>query len=368
MTTQIIQNPGSAPTLLATNLPKASNFYISYFILFGLAQAALQLLNIVPLLMYTLLGKLLDKSPRKKYNRYVNIPGLGWGSAYPKFTLLGVIAITYACIAPLILGFATIGFCLLYLMFRYNFLFVLGNKTDLKGEGYARALKQLLTGVYLSALCLIGLFAIGCSKNAISAGPLAIMIVFLVIVIIFQFLLDRALAPLEQTMPLELLQGNKYSTTVVEQIMDEHEMKQDQMEAGSSNRGNSVPEFVKHEGDAPQPKKKPFNALSRTVEPMLLKFYEANKSIAPAEGDHNIPAYTSEEYEQAYLNPAITSPAPIVWLAKDPAGVSKILVQENREAGIESTDAHAEMDEKNKLVWREEKVREAPLWLRPVRY
>jgi len=368
VTTQIIQNPGSAPTLLATNLPKASNFYISYFILFGLAQAALQLLNIVPLLMYTLLGKLLDKSPRKKYNRYVNIPGLGWGSAYPKFTLLGVIAITYACIAPLILGFATIGFCLLYLMFRYNFLFVLGNKTDLKGEGYARALKQLLTGVYLSALCLIGLFAIGCSKNAISAGPLAIMIVFLVIVIIFQFLLDRALAPLEQTMPLELLQGNKYSTTVVEQIMDEHEMKQDQMEAGSSNRGNSVPEFVKHEGDAPQPKKKPFNALSRTVEPMLLKFYEANKSIAPAEGDHNIPAYTSEEYEQAYLNPAITSPAPIVWLAKDPAGVSKILVQENREAGIESTDAHAEMDEKNKLVWREEKVREAPLWLRPVRY
>merc|ERR1711939_891618 len=123
-----------------------------------------------------------------------------------------------------------------------------------------------------------------------------------------------------------------------------------------------------HGRDAPQPKKKPFNALSRTVEPMLLKFYEANKSIAPAEGDHNIPAYTSEEYEQAYLNPAITSPAPIVWLAKDPAGVSKILVQENREAGIESTDAHAEMDEKNKLVWREEKVREAPLWLRPVRY
>nr|KAK5440428.1 phosphate metabolism protein 7 [Exophiala xenobiotica] len=368
VTTQILQNPGSAPTLLATNLPKASNFYISYFILFGLAQAALQLLNIVPLLMYTFIGKLLDKTPRKKYNRYLNIPGLGWGSTYPKFTLLGVIAITYACIAPLILGFATIGFSLLYLMFRYNFLFVLGNKTDLKGEGYARALKQLLTGVYLSAICLIGLFAIGCSKSAISAGPLAIMIVFLVIVIIFNFMLDRALAPLEQTMPLELLEGNKYSTTVVEQIMDEHEMKQDQMEAGSSNRDNSFPEMVKHEGDAPQPKKKPFNALSRRVEPMLLKFYEANKSIAPAEGEHNIPAYTSEEYEQAYLNPAISSPAPVVWLAKDPAGVSKILVQENREAKIESTDAHAELDEKNKLVWHEETVREAPLWQRPVRY
>ncbi|KAK6364230.1 uncharacterized protein PV06_02523 [Exophiala oligosperma] len=368
VTTQIIQNPGSAPTLLATNLPKASNFYISYFILFGLAQAALQLLNIVPLLMYTLVGGLLDSTPRKKYNRYISIPGLGWGSTYPKFTLLGVIAITYACIAPLVLGFATIGFCLLYLMFRYNFLFVMGNKTDLKGEGYSKALKHMMIGVYLASICLIGLFAIGCSKSAVSAGPLAIMVVFLVVVIIFQFLLDRALSPLEKTMPLELLQGNKFSTTVVEQIMDEHEMKQDQMESGSASQEKSVPEFVKTEGDAPQPKNKPFNFLSRRLEPMLLKFYEANKSITPAEHDHNIPAYTSEEYEQSYLNPAITSPAPLIWLAKDPAGVSKVLVQENREASIDSTDSHAELNEKNKLVWNEDELRQAPLWRRPVRY
>ena len=34
--TQIIDNPSSATTLLAENLPKASNFYISYFILQGL--------------------------------------------------------------------------------------------------------------------------------------------------------------------------------------------------------------------------------------------------------------------------------------------------------------------------------------------
>ena len=47
---------------------------------------------------------------------------------YPKFTLLGVIAVTYSCIAPLILGFATIGISLFYVMFRYNFLFVLGAK------------------------------------------------------------------------------------------------------------------------------------------------------------------------------------------------------------------------------------------------
>jgi calcium permeable stress-gated cation channel len=89
--TQIIEAPTQAPLLLARNLPKASNFYISYFILFGLATAAMQLLNIMPLLFIAILGKVLDKTPRKMYNRYVSLSGIGWGTFYPKFLNLGVI-------------------------------------------------------------------------------------------------------------------------------------------------------------------------------------------------------------------------------------------------------------------------------------
>jgi hypothetical protein len=88
---QIVSDPTSAVSLLAENLPKASNFYISYFILFGLMNAAMQLLQIAPLLFFLVLGNILDKTPRKMYNRYVNLGGLGWGSLYPKFTNLGVI-------------------------------------------------------------------------------------------------------------------------------------------------------------------------------------------------------------------------------------------------------------------------------------
>ena len=381
VTTQIVQNPKSAPTLLATNLPKASNFYISYFILFGLMQAALQLLNIVPLLIYVLLGKFLDKTPRKKYNRFTNMAGIGWGSTYPKFTLLGVIAVTYSCIAPLVLGFATIGFCLLYMMFRYNWLFVFGNKIDMKGEAYSRALKQLMTGVYLASLCLIGLFAIGCSKSAASAGPLAIMVAFLIVVMIFQFMFDRAIAPLEQHLPLELLNSNHYSTKIMEQSMDgqlKHE--QDNAGAGASTHGHSAfpteTGYSKEEevGDQPgqkmQSKSPPFTSLSRRIEPLALKFYDSNKKIVPDSADSEdwVPGYTSEEYECSYVNPAVADQKPVIWLAKDKGGVSGLMVAENREAGIDSSDAHAEFDEKNKLVWNEDKYKEMPLWQRIVRY
>ena len=89
--TKIVQDPTGAPQLLAKNLPKASNFYIAYFILKGLLTAVLQLLSIVPLLSNVILGKILDKTPRKKYNRYVNLAGVDWGVSYPMFTNLGVI-------------------------------------------------------------------------------------------------------------------------------------------------------------------------------------------------------------------------------------------------------------------------------------
>jgi len=298
----------------------------------------------------------------------MKLAGLGWGSTYPKFTNLGVIALSYSCISPLILGFSTVGFALLYLMFRYNFLFVFGNDIDMKGESYTRALKQLLTGVYLSTICLIGLFGIGVSKSKSSIGPVIVMVVFLVTVIIFQFLLDRALAPLEQHIPLDLLSENKFSNMLVEQIMeDEHQLKQGQPSA------DPVSEKTNTNGNAAQPdpkaEPKPFNFLSRRLEPLIQKSYEFNKSIVPqTDSEMAIPGYTSEEYEQAYLNPSITSPRPVIWLAKDKCGVSKVLVQQNKEAGLLSTDEHAEFDDKNKLIWNEETAMQAPIWERPVRY
>jgi hypothetical protein len=89
--TQIINKPASAPTLLAENLPKASNFYLSFFIVYGLGQASMQLLAIGSLAMIAFVGPFLDKTPRKQYKRWFSLAGLGWGSEYPKWTNLGII-------------------------------------------------------------------------------------------------------------------------------------------------------------------------------------------------------------------------------------------------------------------------------------
>ncbi|KAI9796523.1 MAG: hypothetical protein M1825_000611, partial [Sarcosagium campestre] len=131
--TKIIADPGSTPNLLATNLPSASNVYIAYFIVQGLTISSGALLQIVGLILSKVLGRLLDSTPRKIYKRWSTLSGLGWGTVFPLFTNMAVICITYSCIAPLMLGFATVGLWLIYFMYRYNLLFVYNANIDTKG-------------------------------------------------------------------------------------------------------------------------------------------------------------------------------------------------------------------------------------------
>ena len=89
--TSIQHQPAQAATLLAQGLPRASNFYISYIIVYGLSGAAGAFLNIGGLVVSILLGMFLDKTPRKKFNRYLGLSGLQWGSVFPVYTNIGLI-------------------------------------------------------------------------------------------------------------------------------------------------------------------------------------------------------------------------------------------------------------------------------------
>lgn len=89
--TKIFDSPGDAPMLLAESLPTASNFYISYFILQGLTISSRAVAQVFVVILFNVLGKLLDKTPRKMYKRFVSLKGLGWGAIFPIYTLLTVI-------------------------------------------------------------------------------------------------------------------------------------------------------------------------------------------------------------------------------------------------------------------------------------
>ncbi|KAK1828790.1 hypothetical protein QBC39DRAFT_374387 [Podospora conica] len=194
----IIKNPLSITELLSQNLPKASNFYLSYILVQSLAAGCGNLVNFFDLFRHQVIGNA-TINPRKRFYRWRKLTQIHWGAEFPRFTNMGVIALSYSCIAPLILIFAGLGMFFLSYVYRYNVLFVYSSELDTLGLFYPRALMHLMFGLYVAEIVLIGLFAL---KAAI--GPVVLMAIFLIFTALVHISLSDAVTPLLFSLPRTL--------------------------------------------------------------------------------------------------------------------------------------------------------------------
>lgn len=362
VTTKIMKDPTSAPSLLAGSLPLAANIYISYFIVQGLTIAAGALLQIVGLILFKVLGKILDSTPRKMYKRFSSLTGLGWGTLFPIYTNLTVIgkfrirvaqhqdyansrtAITYSVIAPLMLGFAAIGLYLLYLATRYNLLFVYNAKIDTKGLVYPRALQQITVGIYLSIVCMIGLF--GVSQ---AAGPAVLMVLFLVGSILFHVSLNGAINPLLNTLPQSLDVEEEALLALEDGTTNGVGGHDGKHGVGSATNGAESTTSA-GKGLPPPPHKKP-NFIVKWLFPTVYTDYFTLRRLVPRDfADIN---YPPEIERNAFYNPAVASRTPLLWIPRDEMGISSQEIAHTSRV-IPMSDEGAFLDEKGNVKFNEE--------------
>ncbi|TKA70208.1 hypothetical protein B0A49_04808 [Cryomyces minteri] len=358
----IISNPTSVTTLLAQQIPKASNFYLAYFVLQGLGVVSSLLVGLVGLIVFFVLGKLLDKTPRKMYKRWVQLSGVGWGTVFPIYTNLFVIAICYACIAPLVLAFAAIGLWFFYFAYRYNLLFVSNANIDTKGLVYPRALQQLFVGLYVAELCLIGLFAIKAGTPG-AIGPLILMIVLLVFTALYHISLNAAIDPLMKYLP-KSLDAEERRLLDIENGGETGTLVDDESGYRKEHLGvqNARTHGADAEGLGPAPHKKP-NFLTKFLRPDVYTDYATMRRLVPKDV---VVQYEPEIERDAYFNPAIKSRTPLLWIPRDAAGVSRQEVNDTSKV-IPITDEGAFFDEKNRITWDAEGGR-PPIWEPKVYY
>ncbi|RYP44288.1 hypothetical protein DL768_009238 [Monosporascus sp. mg162] len=353
------RDPGSIPELLARQLPKASNFYLTYFIVQGTTSAADNLLNYSDLIEYLLLDFFFDKTPRQKFSRYTGLKGMAWGKVFPKFANFAIIAIAYSCIAPLVLGFAAAGLALYYFSYRYSFFFVVQPKIDTKGQAYALALQHLLTGAYIGQLALAGLFAL---RQA--TGPTIIIAVLFMATIIFNALMNRYLTPLEKFLPTELVRAAEADQESAPLLRsdDDVEAQAESHIQRLGRRAHVPPGLAQHA----------LRPLASFLEPRIFASYQALRSWLRKGDYHAIvddtPAYKEEDLRKAYLNPALTSPTLHIWLTRDPIGFSGKEVRENEEYGLKASDQGAWLDSSGKVRWNTEDFSKVPIWKEKVKY
>ncbi|KAK9240344.1 hypothetical protein V1525DRAFT_448193 [Lipomyces kononenkoae] len=332
--TQIVHDPTSATNLLATNLPKSSNFFIAYLLLQGFSIGGGALLQIVGLILSRILPFFLDNTPRKMYARWSSLSAIGWGTVFPVYTNLAVIAITYSIISPVILLFSGVGFAILYVAYLYNFLYVYQPPLDLTGLAYPRALWQTFTGLYLALVCLIGLFAVG--KNWACIVLTAVMLGF---TIFFHINLQEAVVPLIDVLPKSIETQHAQAVGL------------DRSSPAGTNRTltekSGAAQNLIEASEADRKRGKFWQPIYQFIRPDIYSSYlEMKKTMVP---DWPVPEYTAEEERAAYDSAAVHADAPFLWIPRDPYGWSKTEI-ENTADVIGISDEGAYFDEKGKIA------------------
>lgn len=267
------------------------------------------------------------------------------------------------------LGWATIAMFLFYFAWRYNVFFVTDTQIDTRGLIYPRAIKQLFTGLYLAEICLIGLFG-----ASVAAGPLVLMVIFLIFTVLFHISLNNALNPLLYNLPLTLLAEEEGEEGEQKGFLDP--------EAGvgpsTSNNEKTVhtttdlngdgavdatEQLVAHAREADKMRARG-NLLSRFLKPWLYADYATLRKLVPR-GVYVEP-YPDHVAANAYNPPSVRSSAPLLWIPSDPAGVSKQEVAHTSKV-IPITDEGCELDENGKLVWDRDGTR-PPVWEEKILY
>ncbi|KAF1913984.1 hypothetical protein BDU57DRAFT_480761 [Ampelomyces quisqualis] len=353
---QIARDPASIPQLLADKLPSASNTYLTYFVIQGLSNAPSNVLNYSDVLSFLFFDKFFDKTPRQKYMSYTYLRGMQWGKLFPKYVNFVIIAIAYACIAPLVLGFAAIGLAIFYYSYRYQLLYTVQPKVDTKGHCYTLALQQILTGVYIAELCLFGLFSL---RKA--TGPTIMIAILFVATVVFNYTTNRYFAPLEQYLPADL---------ALESEDDEQAPLLSAAEEGEADALHNTESGIERLSSRSYVPSKVVTPVAQFLQPHIFASHTAMKAWL-RDGDFDpddVPEYSEEDVRKAYLNPAYTSKTPIVWLARDSMGVSKNETQENESAGLECSDQGAYIDEKGDLKWSVDDFEEIPVFKKGTRW
>lgn len=370
--TKIVERPSSAMNILAKNLPKSSNFYISYITLQGLTVTSGALLQIVGLFLYYILGALLDSTVRKKRERFTGLGTMQWGTVFPLYTNLACIALAYAVISPMILIFAAVAFYLLYVAYCHNLTYVFVEGPDSRGMHYPKALFHTFIGIYLGQICLLGIFVVGKGWGPIVLQAISIgFTVFVHIHLYDAFNHLLRVVPADCMKPLDgisqtpsFLGTSDYKQKIIDhrkkhkipsiekensenfkiQEDDQKEQTNTDLEWNENETENSlVPLLADRDFKTTESK----NPIVRFLRPdVFLNFRHAKKMLPST---YNI-APEMEDDKHAYDAPVIAEPLPGVWIPKDPMGLSTKEIDQHIKY-ISISDKNSGFNEKGKIIF-----------------
>ncbi|KAJ4835385.1 CSC1-like protein hyp1 [Turnera subulata] len=191
----VFLEPKNIPSTLAAAVPSQASFFISYVVTSGWTSLSSELFRLIPLLCSSI-KRLFSVENIDE----LEVPSLPYYSEIPAILFFGLLGITYFFLAPLILPFLLVFFCMGYIIHRNQLLNVYAPKYETGGEFWPIVHNGTIFSLILMHIIAIGLFGL---KKLPLASSLTIPLP--VLTLIFNEYCRKRFLPLFKGYPTECL-------------------------------------------------------------------------------------------------------------------------------------------------------------------
>ncbi|KAG2435993.1 hypothetical protein HYH02_011706 [Chlamydomonas schloesseri] len=171
--TQWIKDPGSVITVLGNSIPQTATFFICYLFTTGMFVKTLAFVRVPQFAIYWLLFALVG-SPRAR-DRLWMYCYVDFGRTVAEHTMAMLLGIVFSCMNPIVCLAAWTYFLATWLGEKYNNIYVYRRQYESAGRLWGTVFTQVMVGLYIMELTMLGLLAIKKFKWTPLAIPLVII-------------------------------------------------------------------------------------------------------------------------------------------------------------------------------------------------
>ncbi|XP_009789223.1 hyperosmolality-gated Ca2+ permeable channel 2.3 [Nicotiana tabacum] len=152
---EIFLEPKKIPAVLAVAVPGQATFFIAYVVTSGWTSTSSELFRLT-----TLIFNFIKRNICRKFDDEFEVPSVPYHSEIPRILLFGLLGITYFFLAPLILPFLLVYYCLGYLIYRNQLLNVYAPKYETGGKLWPIVHDSMIFSLILMHVIAIGIFGL----------------------------------------------------------------------------------------------------------------------------------------------------------------------------------------------------------------
>lgn len=152
---KVVLEPKKIPWILAEGVPAQASFFIAYVVTSGWTSLSSELFRLTPLVC-----SFAKRTFSGKSDDEFEVPSIPYHSEIPRILLFGLLGITYFFLAPLILPFLLVYYCLGYIIYRNQLLNVYVPKYETGGKFWPIVHNSTIFSLVLMQIIAIGIFVL----------------------------------------------------------------------------------------------------------------------------------------------------------------------------------------------------------------